>query len=137
MRGAPMLRRLLAAFLVAVAFMLALARTASAASAAESDKAAPTIDLYTIGAGDYFYARFGHTILCVRPAGSKVEDLAASCYDYGVPSKQEFWTIGWGAVRNHVDFVPIIVPEKTVVDFFEGQGRQVERQHIPLMPDEA
>lgn len=125
-----MLRRVLAALLVAVALLFV--RTASAA-----DGKAPAIDLYTIGAGDYFYARFGHTLLCVRPAGSDVTALEASCYDYGVPSRQEFFSIGWGAVRNRVDFVPVIVPEKVVIDFFKGQGRSVERQHIPLMPDEA
>lgn len=123
-----MLRRLLAALVLVVTLLLV--RSASAAEA-------PTIDLYTIGAGDYFYARFGHTLLCVRPAGSDIADLGGSCFDYGVPSKQEFLSIGWGAVRNRVDFVPIIVPEKTVVEFFKGQGRSVERQHIPLMPDEA
>lgn len=128
-----MLRRLFAALVVAAA--LFFVRGASAAPDAGAKP--PTIDLYTIGAGDYFYARFGHTLLCVRPAGSDVADLGASCYDYGVPSKQEFFSIGWGAVRNRVDFVPIIVPEKTVVEFFKDQGRSIERQHIPLMADEA
>ena len=127
-----MLRRLLAALLVAVAIFFA-----RSASADEKAPTAPTIDLYTIGAGDYFYARFGHTILCVRPGGSDIAKLEASCYDYGVPSSAEFFSIGWGAVRNHVDFIPIVVPEKTVLDFFKDQGRSVERQHIPLMPDEA
>jgi hypothetical protein len=127
-----MLRRLLAALLVVVAFF-----SARSASAADPDAKPPTIDLYTIGAGDYFYARFGHTLLCVRPAGSDIADLGATCYDYGVPSRQEFLSIGWGAVRNKVDFVPIVVPEKTVVEFFKGQGRAVERQHIPLVGDEA
>lgn len=125
-----MLRRALAALVLVVT--LFVVRSASAA-----DEKPPTIDLYTIGAGDYFYARFGHTLLCVRPAGSDVNELGASCYDYGVPSRQEFLSIGWGAVRNHVDFVPIIVPEKTVVEFFKGQGRSVERQHLPLVADEA
>lgn len=130
-----MLRRLLAVLLVAVA--LFFARSASAENAQTADAKAPTIDLYTVGAGDYFYARFGHTILCVRPGGSDIAKLEASCYDYGVPSRQEFLSIGWGAVRNHVDFVPVVVPEQTVVGFFKDQGRSVERQHIPLMPDEA
>ena len=103
-----MLRRLLAALLVAVAIFFA-----RSASADEKAPTAPTIDLYTIGAGDYFYARFGHTILCVRPGGSDIAKLEASCYDYGVPSSAEFFSIGWGAVRNHVDFIPIVVPEKT------------------------
>ena len=65
-----MLRRLLAALLVAVA--LFFARAASAESAGAQ---APTIDLYTIGAGDYFYARFGHTVLCVRPPGSDINTV--------------------------------------------------------------
>lgn len=130
-----MLRRVLAA-LVLVVVTLLFARS-GAAAANDAEPKPPTIDLYTIGAGDYLYARFGHTLLCVRPAGSDIADLGASCFDYGVPSKQEFVTIGWGAVRNRVDFVPIIVSEKTVVEFFEGQGRAVERQHIPLMGDEA
>lgn len=123
--------RLFAAFVLVLS--LFLARTSRAGEAAK----APTIDLYTIGAGDYFYARFGHTLLCVRPAGADIADLGASCYDYGVPTRQEFLSIGWGAVRNHIDFVPIVVAEKTVVEFFKGQGRSVERQHIPLMPDQA
>lgn len=126
-----MLRRLFAALLVAIALLVA-----RSASAGEEPKA-PTIDLYTIGAGEYFYARFGHTVLCVRPAGADVAAESATCYDYGVPSKEDFLAIGWGAVQNKVDFVPVMVSEKVVLDVFKGQGRSVERQRIPLMPDEA
>lgn len=126
-----MSRRVVSALL----FVLALFFV-STADAAELAKA-PTIDLYTIGASGYVYSRFGHSFLCVRPAGAAVADQTATCYDYGVPDRQDILHITLTAVKNEVGFFPLAVPEKAILDLFKEEGRAVERQQIPLMPDEV
>lgn len=125
-----MLRAVLG-FVVALSLLFVASREARAAEGAK------TVDLYTIGPGDYFYARYGHSVLCARDAGADPSQPNARCYDYGVPDREDFWHIGWTAIRAQPAFVPVIVDERVVLDFFRGQGRSIERQHLPLTPEEA
>lgn len=125
-----MLRAVLG-FVFALTLVFGLTREARAA---EGEK---TVDLYTIGPGDYFYARYGHSVLCARDAGADPSQPTARCYDYGVPDREDFWHIGWTAIRAQPAFVPVIVDERVVLDFFRGQGRSIDRQHLPLTPEEA
>lgn len=122
-----MRRRALAVFVGLV--VLFAARLASASDV--------VVDLYTIGPGDYFYARYGHSVLCARDAGADPAEATARCFDYGVPDREDFWHIGWTAVRSQPAFVPVIVPERVVLDFFKGQGRSIDRQRLPLTSAEA
>lgn len=133
-RRAVMLRAVLG-FVFALTLLLGVAREARAAEATR--EGAKTVDLYTIGPGDYFYARYGHSVLCARDAGADPAELNARCYDYGVPDSEDFWHIGWSAVRARPTFVPVIVDERLVLDVFRGQGRSIDRQHLPLSPEEA
>lgn len=125
-----MLRAVLG-FVVALTLVLCVAREARAAEGTK------TVDLYTIGPGDYFYARYGHSVLCARDAGSDPTQPTARCYDYGVPDREDFWHIGWTAIRAQPAFVPVVVEERIVLDFFKGQGRSIDRQHLPLTAEEA
>ncbi len=125
-----MLRAVLG-FVFALTLVFGLAREARAA---EGEK---TVDLYTIGPGDYFYARYGHSVLCARDAGADPSQPTARCYDYGVPDREDFWHLGWTAIRAQPAFAPVIVDERVVLDVFRGQGRSIERQHLPLTPEEA
>jgi len=108
------MRRALA--LLVFAFALFVTKTASA-----------DVTLYTIGPGDYLYARYGHSLIC--------ED--GTCYDYGVADRQEPAHIVWTAMRGEPSFVPIAVPENVVLDFAKSQGRQIDKQRLPLTPEES
>ncbi len=114
--------------LAVVLFVLALPRIARAEQR--------TVDLYTIGPSSEFPSRFGHSLLCVRDAGKDVPE-SGRCYDYGVADDQSVSHVVWTSVRGTPSFVPVMVDEKLVFDFFKGQGRQIERQRLPLSAEET
>lgn len=92
-----------------------------------------TVDLYTIGPGNYLYARHGHSALCVT-GGPYPE---GRCYDYGVPDVQGEITMLWGTLRGEALFVVVGVDRRTLVDAFASQERQIQKQQLPLSQDEA
>lgn len=116
--------------LAATLVSLGLARTARAGSSAM------TVELYTIGPSDALPSRFGHSLLCVRPPGEDAPEHG-HCYDYGVADRDDLAHMIWTAVRGTPSFAPVKIGEATALAFFKGQGRQIERQRVPLAPDEA
>jgi hypothetical protein len=124
------------AFLLAAA-LLCLARDVRAGVEGAEVDVAPTVDLYTIGPHGDFPSRLGHAILCTREAGHD-DPEHGHCYDYGVPESEDMIKVGWTAMRGTPSFRPIVIGEPTILHFFkETQGRQVEKQRIPLTPEET
>src|SRR5688572_30430 len=119
-------------FIAAALALVALLLVASPARADGVD-----IDLYTIGYAPNFYSRFGHSIFCVREAGTDVALEKGVCYDYGVADREDFVHVFWTSVRGESTFVAIAVEEKVALDFFKKQGRRIERQRLPLDPEDA
>ncbi|HVH47051.1 MAG TPA: DUF4105 domain-containing protein, partial [Labilithrix sp.] len=95
-----------------------------------------TVDLYTIGPSGEFPSRFGHSLLCVRDPGKDAPENG-HCYDYGVPDREDIAHIVWSAVRSTPSFVPVKIDEPVVLAFFKNQGRQIERQRIPLSAEQT
>ncbi len=95
-----------------------------------------TVDLYTIGPSGEFPSRFGHSLLCVREAGKDVPE-SGRCYDYGVPDREDITHVVWTAIRSTPSFVPVAIDEPVVLKFFRDQGRQIERQRIPMTAAEV
>lgn len=114
----------------AVVLLLGTARTAHAESPHR------TVVLYTIGPSSEFPSRFGHSLLCVREAGRDVPE-SGRCYDYGVPDREDIAHVVWTSVRNTPSFVPVMIDEPVVLGFFKDQGRQIERQHVPMTAQEV
>lgn len=123
--------RLAASLLVLLAVLFGATTRAEAADA----PAARTVLLYTIGPGDAFYSRYGHSLVCVREAGAAEE--SGRCFDYGIADRDDFFHIGWTSVRGSAAFVPIAVEERVVLASFGGEGRAIERQVLPLAAAEA
>lgn len=98
--------------------------------------AARAVDLYTIGPSSEFPSRFGHSLLCIRPADKDTPDNGR-CYDYGVPDREDIPHVVWTSLRSVPSFVPVAIDEPRVIAFFKDQGRQIEKQRIPLAPEEA
>ena len=122
------------ALLLAIVALLLFARPAGAAEPAAGD--APRISVYTIGTGEYLYSKFGHTALCVTPAGAA--DGTARCYDFGVSDPpDDFAAMTWGAFRGRANFAVVAVDEKVLIEAFSGMGRSVERQRLTLPPEQA
>lgn len=122
-----LLRAIFASWIVVVC-LAALSRDARAETA---------VDLYTVGQGSYLYAAYGHSILCVRDAQAKPGEGKGKCYDYGVADKPDVFYALWGSVRGRAIFVPVSLDDRALVAFFTDQGRAMERQVLPLSPDEA
>jgi hypothetical protein len=98
---------------------------------------APVVDLFTIGPHSDFPSRFGHALLCVR---EDVDDSKhGHCYDYGVPagSNDDMFAVGYDAMRGRPSFVPVEIGEDAAVEYFLGQGREVQKQRLPLRADET
>jgi hypothetical protein len=107
-------RKLLLAALAALAALVALF---AGERAARADAV-----LYTIGAGDYLYSRYGHSLLCVD----------GRCVDYGVPDREDALHMAWASVRGEPIFVPVAVDEQVALGVFRGQGRSIDAQRLPL-----
>ena len=95
-----------------------------------------TVDLYTIGPSGEFPSRFGHSLLCVREAGKDAPENGR-CYDYGVADREDVAHVVWTALRSEPSFVPIAIAEPVVLQFFKDQGRQIERQRVPMTAAEV
>lgn len=106
-------------------------------SAPAADPAsAPQILVYTIGVGDYLFAKFGHTAICVAPPGAAPG--AARCYDFGVADPpDDLVGMVYGAMRGVANFAVVGVDEAVLVKVFSDQGRSVERQRLRLSDDQA
>lgn len=117
-----------------VAFVVALLVGAVPSPARAETKA---VDLYTIGQGSYLYASWGHSVLCVREASAKPGEGKGRCYDYGVSAEPGVTSALWALVRGRAMFTPVTVDDKTLVAFSQDQSRAVERQVLPLAPEEA
>ncbi|MBN9164648.1 MAG: DUF4105 domain-containing protein [Myxococcales bacterium] len=120
----------LCSLVAVVAVILGLTREARA------DVPHRTVDLYTIGPSGELPSRFGHSLLCVREAGKDTPE-SGHCYDYGVPDREDMTHVIWNAVRNTPSFIPVRIEEPRMYEFFKGQGRQIERQRLPLSAEEV
>jgi hypothetical protein len=100
-------------------------------SAARADEL--TVDLYTVGAGNYIYAAHGHSALCVT-GGAHPE---GRCYDYGIPAVEGDLNMVWKSLRGEPIFVVVGVDQKVLVAAFGAQERTIEKQRLPLSQPEA
>lgn len=125
-----MLLRALLQLALAIVLLLGGAREAHAEASQR------TVHLYTIGPSGEFPSRFGHSLLCVRDPGDDTPE-SGRCYDYGVPDREDVTHVVWTAIRRTPSFVPVAVAESVVLTFFKDQGRQIERQRLPLSAAEV
>lgn len=117
--------------LIALASVIfGVARTAHA----EGERKA--VDLYTIGPSSELPSRFGHSLLCVRPAERDTVE-SGRCYDYGVADREDIVHVVWTALRGVPSFVPVVIDEPRAISFFKGQGRQIERQRLSLSDEQS
>ena len=93
--------------------------------------AATTIDLYSIGPGNYIFSKFGHSAICV----TNDEHPQGLCYDYGVTDAPDPAALVWGTLRGQKEFVSVAVELDVLLKAFSEQDRDIFKQTIPL--DEA
>lgn len=114
-----------------VQLVAAVVVTCCVAREARADALQRTVALYTIGPSGELPSRLGHSVLCVSAAGADAAERGR-CYDFGVPDRDEVTHIVWTALRSTPSFVPVAVDEPLVLKVFRDQGRQIERQRLPM-----
>jgi hypothetical protein len=96
-------------------------------------RAAPAIDLYTMGPGDELFSAFGHAAICVRDEA----DPAGRCYNYGTADFTTPVPLTWNFIRGRALFWVSVADAPWMLRYYVQTGRAVWRQTLPLGDDEA
>lgn len=90
---------------------------------------APIIDVYTMGAGQDLFERFGHAAICVQ------RGVQTRCYNYGTtdfgsPPQQ----LGWRFLRGDAEFWVSVWERERMLAAYVRSDRTVVRQRLALKP---
>ena len=115
---------------VRFALIFGLLFFASAAHANARDR----VELYTVGAGDELFSKFGHVAICVM-----ADDLPAGglCYNYGTSDFSRPVGLGWDVVRGRAKFWVSVSDVLSMIFWFQEQDRTVYRQVLPLSDEQV
>lgn len=91
----------------------------------------PTIDLITMGPGDYTFSRWGHSAICVSEPGG------ARCYNYGTADFSTPGPLTWDFIRGRALFWVSVVPPEPMFEAYRREDRTVWRQRLPLTSTQA
>jgi len=95
----------------------------------------PQIVLITIGRGALIFEKFGHTALCLDYAEPERDTV---CFNYGTTDfSAPPLTLTWNFIRGVQKFFVEPVPLGGMVRFYQREDRTLERQDIPLTPEQA
>ncbi len=92
------------------------------------------VELYTVGAGDELFTKFGHAAICVM-----ADDLPAGglCYNYGTSDFSRPIGLGWDVVRGQAKFWVSVSDVLSMMFWFQEQDRTVYRQELPLSDEQV
>jgi hypothetical protein len=96
-------------------------------------RAAPVVDVYTMGAGDDLFSAFGHAAICVTGG----EAPRGRCYNYGTADFTTPVPLTWAFIRGRALFWVSTTDAAHMLRYYFAVGRTVWRQRLPLAPDEA
>ena len=96
-------------------------------------RAAPTIDVYTMGQGDELFSAFGHAAICVTDAAAPL----GRCYNYGTADFSTPVPLTWNFIRGRALFWVSTTDVPRMLRYYASVGRTVWRQRLQLPPDEA
>ncbi len=90
--------------------------------------APPTIDVYTMGAGDDLFSAFGHAAICVS------DDAAprGRCYNYGTADFTTPVPLTWDFIRGRARFWVSVADLPWMLQYYVANGRAVWRQTLAL-----
>ncbi|MCU1277136.1 MAG: hypothetical protein JWM53_682 [bacterium] len=96
-------------------------------------RAAPTVDVYTMGQGDELFSAFGHAAICVTDG----EAPRGRCYNYGTADFTTPVPLTWNFIRGRALFWVSTTDVPHMLHYYFSVGRAVWRQTLTLTPDEA
>lgn len=92
--------------------------------------APPTIAVYTMGPGDYFFSLFGHAAICVTDE----ESPAGRCYNWGTTDFSNPLRLAWQVMRGRAQFWVGTLSLPRMVDNYTVEDRTLYRQTLRLNP---
>lgn len=96
-------------------------------------RAAPVIDVYTMGPGDELFSAFGHAAICVTDE----REPRGRCYNYGTADFTTPVPLTWAFIRGRARFWVSTTDAPHMLGYYASVGRAVWRQRLSLPPDEA
>jgi hypothetical protein len=99
----------------------------------EAADAPPAIELYTMGVGEEWVERFGHSAMCVRWAAPR----RTRCYNYGTTDFDHVGPMVWNFLRGRSTFWVSTSSLPSLLQAYTDLDRTVWVQRIPLAPDQA
>ena len=93
----------------------------------------PVVTLYTMGAGDDVFSRFGHGALCINEPPSQRH----RCYNYGTADFTTPIPLTQGVVRGSAEFWVSVIGRGPMLNFYNQLERNVWAQDLPLTPEQA
>lgn len=108
----------------ALLVVIALAATAHAT---------PQIDLYTMGAGDDAFAKYGHAALCVVDAPG----AEGRCYNFGTADFTRPVPLALAFLAGKAPFWVSVGRPARMLELYREMDRTVWRQRLPLSPEVA
>jgi len=96
-------------------------------------RAAPTIDVYTMGQGDELFSAFGHAAICVTDENQP----RGRCYNYGTADFTTPVPLTWNFIRGRAMFWVSTTDVPHMLRYYASVERAVWRQRLALTPDEA
>ncbi|MGZ3407355.1 MAG: lipoprotein N-acyltransferase Lnb domain-containing protein, partial [Polyangia bacterium] len=96
-------------------------------------RAAPMIDVYTMGVGDELFSAFGHAAICVTDG----EAPRGRCYNYGTADFTTPVPLTWNFIRGRALFWVSTTDVPHMLHYYASVGRAVWRQTLLLTSDEA
>jgi hypothetical protein len=91
-------------------------------------RAAPTIEVYTMGRGEDLFSAFGHAAICVRDARSP----QGRCYNYGTADFRTPVPLTWSFIRGRALFWVSVLDLPRMLSFYRQEGRAVWRQRLRI-----
>ncbi|HEX9102835.1 MAG TPA: DUF4105 domain-containing protein [Polyangia bacterium] len=96
-------------------------------------RAAPIVDVYTMGQGDELFSAFGHAAICVTDS----REPRGRCYNYGTADFSTPLPLTWSFIRGRALFWVSTTDVPHMLHYYASVGRAVWRQTLRLPPDEA
>jgi hypothetical protein len=93
----------------------------------------PRVVLLTFGRGGVIFEKFGHAVLCLDYE-TKIEPV---CFNYGVTDFAAGPSMIWDFLRSTQTFWVDSEAWSDMVDFYQGEDRDIYEQVLPLSPEQA
>ncbi len=120
--------------LVVLTFASAVATAERPFTIAIPHRSVPELHLYTMGAGESLFQRFGHAALCLHYPAQPTADI---CFNYGTTNFETAPQLVWDVLRGAALFWVETTSPRRMVRLYRYLDRDIWRQTLPLTEVQA